>query len=306
MLGVSHLASRKPGRLSGGEAQRVSIARALACDPAILFLDEPIAALDPPTRRSLVNDLLQILDSRGIAAVWVTHDRDEALAVGDNVTFIERGGRPVRARAGGVLAAGDGVARGLSRPRQLSRGDRRRRAGGAYAFLPFSHGLELVCGEAPLGTRSRASPLRTWCCSRRPRPQHEPAQHPAGHGEGGAALGTVAPRVSGVGRSRGRGAGDEGVVRGSGSCPGRTRGRRLQGGCPASDPPARAASPLAGGQGDIGGRGSVAGVSRPFLPPRFPAPPLRQTRGRRDARRAATPGGACRRAARLRSPLFSE
>ncbi|MEE4274737.1 MAG: ATP-binding cassette domain-containing protein, partial [Thermoleophilia bacterium] len=60
LLGVAHLAGRRPVKLSGGEAQRVSIARALAVDPAVLFLDEPLASLDPPTRRALVDDLLRI------------------------------------------------------------------------------------------------------------------------------------------------------------------------------------------------------------------------------------------------------
>jgi molybdate transport system ATP-binding protein len=69
----------------------VSIARALAVDPAVLFLDEPLAALDPPTRRALVAELLDIFAQRAMAVVWVTHDRDEALAVGDQVSFLEQG-----------------------------------------------------------------------------------------------------------------------------------------------------------------------------------------------------------------------
>ena len=170
MLGVSHLASRKPGRLSGGEAQRVSIARALACDPTILFLDEPIAALDPPTRRSLVDDLLQILDSRGIAAVWVTHDRDEALAVGDSVTFIERGEVVQTGPAMEVFSrpATESFA-DVSRPGHLSRGDRRRRAGAATCASSFATARSCRAGRRRWDTRSPASRPRTWCCSRRRR-----------------------------------------------------------------------------------------------------------------------------------------
>jgi tungstate transport system ATP-binding protein len=89
LLGVAHLAERRPARLSGGEAQRVSIARALAVEPAALFLDEPLASLDPPTRRALIDDLLAVFERSAMAVVWVTHDRDEALAVGDVVTYLE-------------------------------------------------------------------------------------------------------------------------------------------------------------------------------------------------------------------------
>lgn len=151
MLGVSHLASRKPGRLSGGEAQRVSIARALACDPAILFLDEPIAALDPPTRRSLVDDLLKVLDGRGIAAVWVTHDRDEALAVGDSVTFIEHGEVVQTGPALEVFSrpATESLAAFLGLETYLEGTVVVGEQGELRFILPG--GQELSCGEAPLG-----------------------------------------------------------------------------------------------------------------------------------------------------------
>jgi len=151
LLGVAHLADRKPARLSGGEAQRVSIARALACDPTVLFLDEPMVALDPPTRRSLVNDLLRILDHRGIAAVWVTHDRDEALAVGDTVTFIEMGEVVQSGPALEVFSrpASESFATFLGLDTYLEgtviagdSGDLR---------LMLGNGKELACGEAPLG-----------------------------------------------------------------------------------------------------------------------------------------------------------
>ena len=91
LLGIGHLAGRSRGGLSGGEAQRVSVARALAVGPAILFLDEPMASLDPPTRKTLLADLLRILAERRTSAIWVTHDRDEALSVGDEVTFLSHG-----------------------------------------------------------------------------------------------------------------------------------------------------------------------------------------------------------------------
>ena len=103
-LGVGHLASRHARHLSGGEAQRVSIARAVACDPEILFLDEPFSALDAPTRESLTADLAQVLRARRAATVMVTHDRDEALSLGDKVAVLIRGEMRQLDRAEAVFA----------------------------------------------------------------------------------------------------------------------------------------------------------------------------------------------------------
>ena len=90
-LGIAHLGDRRATKLSGGEAQRVAIARALAPSPQILFLDEPFAALDAPTRDGLVADLGRVLRDAGVATVLVTHDRDEALALADRVAVLVDG-----------------------------------------------------------------------------------------------------------------------------------------------------------------------------------------------------------------------
>jgi tungstate transport system ATP-binding protein len=82
-LGVSHLAGRSVRALSGGEAQRVALARALVLDPALLLLDEPFAALDPPTRDALVADLGAILRRDRVTTLIVTHERAEAQALAD-------------------------------------------------------------------------------------------------------------------------------------------------------------------------------------------------------------------------------
>ena len=87
-LGIDHLVRRRARSLSGGEAQRTSLARALALDPEILFLDEPFSPLDPPTREGLLLDLERILREPGITTVFVTHDRDEAFMFGDRVAVL--------------------------------------------------------------------------------------------------------------------------------------------------------------------------------------------------------------------------
>jgi tungstate transport system ATP-binding protein len=90
-LGIGHLARRQARTLSGGEAQRASIARALVVEPELLLLDEPFAALDAPTREALADDLLLLLRETATTTVLVTHDRDEALELGDRLAVIVGG-----------------------------------------------------------------------------------------------------------------------------------------------------------------------------------------------------------------------
>ena len=87
-FGIEDLARRSARTLSGGEAQRTSLARALALGPDILLLDEPFAALDEPTRQALIDDLDRVLAETDATVVFVTHDRAEALRLGDRVAVI--------------------------------------------------------------------------------------------------------------------------------------------------------------------------------------------------------------------------
>ncbi len=87
------LASRYPAQLSGGQRQRVGVARALACDPPVMLMDEPFGAIDPITRERLQNEFLRLQERVRRTIVFVTHDIDEAIKMGDRIAVLQRGGR---------------------------------------------------------------------------------------------------------------------------------------------------------------------------------------------------------------------
>jgi tungstate transport system ATP-binding protein len=90
-LGVGHLKDRHAREISGGEAQRVSLARAFALQPELLMLDEPFSALDAPTRSRLLADFSTQQTKTSITTIFITHDLDEALYLGDQVAVLLNG-----------------------------------------------------------------------------------------------------------------------------------------------------------------------------------------------------------------------
>ena len=87
-LGIESLAKRRAGELSGGEAQRVSLARAFVLDPELILLDEPFSALDPPAHSKLLGDLAALLAVDHRTAIIVTHNLEDASQLGDRVGIL--------------------------------------------------------------------------------------------------------------------------------------------------------------------------------------------------------------------------
>lgn len=90
-FGIDHLAEDRAKNLSGGEAQRLAIARAMATNPEILFLDEPFSALDLPTRRKLLKDFQRILNETGTTTVFISHDYHEVRYLCEDVILMFEG-----------------------------------------------------------------------------------------------------------------------------------------------------------------------------------------------------------------------
>jgi ABC-type nitrate/sulfonate/bicarbonate transport system ATPase subunit len=87
-IGIGHLAGRYPDQLSGGQAQRVAVARTIITEPSILLMDEPFGALDLGTRTELQTWLLELRAERDLTVVFVTHDLDEAQLLGDRLVVL--------------------------------------------------------------------------------------------------------------------------------------------------------------------------------------------------------------------------
>ena len=106
-LNLSRLAGRRPGQLSGGEQQRVGLARALACRPAVYLFDEPTAHLDASLRAQILAEVARRRFADGAAAIYATHDASEALAIADRVAVLHSGAMAQAGPPADVYAAPD-------------------------------------------------------------------------------------------------------------------------------------------------------------------------------------------------------
>ncbi|MDH7486358.1 MAG: ABC transporter ATP-binding protein [Anaerolineae bacterium] len=156
LLGIEHLLRRMPETLSGGEAQRVALARALVVEPRLLLLDEPLSALDLETRQGLQRELKRIHWQLGTTAIHVTHDFEEAVALGDRVAVFKEEPAGEAGREGGIVQVGtpeeifrrpasEFVARFVG-GRNLFRGRVVRQAGETFVRLAEGLGIAAVTG----------------------------------------------------------------------------------------------------------------------------------------------------------------
>lgn len=117
-MGVDKLLERRAGQLSGGEAQRVSLARAFVLDPELLLMDEPFSAVDPQTRENLLEDLSRVLAEDHRTTIFVTHNLKEAAQFGDRVAIIiggelKQAGKPQQVKQNPADKIVRGFVRGL-------------------------------------------------------------------------------------------------------------------------------------------------------------------------------------------------
>ena len=112
LVRLTHLERRYPHELSGGEQQRVALARALAPNPEVMLLDEPFSNLDADLRARIRGEVKSILADSGVTVVFVTHDQEDALFMGDRIAIINEGGSSSRVRRSGCSTSRN---RGLRR-----------------------------------------------------------------------------------------------------------------------------------------------------------------------------------------------
>lgn len=149
------MGKRYPFQLSGGQQQRVGVARALAADPPIMLMDEPFSAVDPVVRGELQDEFLRLQDELHKTIVFVTHDIDEAIKLGDRIAVFETGGRLVQVDSPEDLLArpaNDFVAGFIGRDRGIRR----------LSFVPSASVPLNERGVLPADTPVAEAPAEGW------------------------------------------------------------------------------------------------------------------------------------------------
>jgi ABC-type Fe3+/spermidine/putrescine transport system ATPase subunit len=135
LFGIETLAAQAARTLSGGEAQRTALARAVVLEPDLLLLDEPLASLDPPTKERLEGELRKVIRARGLTCAYVTHDQGEARRMADRVAVLDAGAllqvgapddvflRPASARVARFVGARNLLAGTVVAPARVAVGD---------------------------------------------------------------------------------------------------------------------------------------------------------------------------------------
>jgi spermidine/putrescine ABC transporter ATP-binding subunit len=159
LVRLTGLEKRRPDQLSGGQRQRVALARALALEPRVLLLDEPLAALDPNLRREVQVELKSLQRELGISFVFVTHDREEALALSDRIAVMNEGRVEQVGSPAGVFESPETefVARFLGATNVFTAEVRREEEGRLLLALPDGTELALPATGPP---RLRREPVR--------------------------------------------------------------------------------------------------------------------------------------------------
>lgn len=161
-LGIKHTALRRPSDISGGEAQRVALARALAGKPRLLLLDEPLSAIDEATKHEIIADLKMINRDLQLPMIYVTHNRDESVSLGDHLVAYEHGrvvmtGEPLEFFEGPVKAS---VAR-LTGVDNVFEGVVAQKSPFAGTMTVLANDGSGSCYlDIPLGSQSQGDPVR--------------------------------------------------------------------------------------------------------------------------------------------------
>ena len=167
LVNMQHAANKRPGEISGGMAQRVGIARALAMKPSVLLMDEPFGALDALTRAHLQDALMEIQQDLNSTVIMITHDVDEAVLLSDRIVMMSNGP---------AASVGEELAIDLPRPRnRVALADNPRYVKYRQAVLSFLYEKQTFPGKGPGADKKAPAAVTGTEADRTPEPEIEQA-----------------------------------------------------------------------------------------------------------------------------------